>query len=262
MRLSDVLSKLPKREYVQVDGFLVNKKCTIGQQVNLDIGSVALNYFCPNCDDLRTFLSKGKVSCICVNKTIISIDCVLACNCGANVQIWFLVEAENDLTTISPKVRIIRRDERLAGDVLRNGQRYGEFSALLDKAEQAFWNDLGAGAIVYLRKIYENITIQAAKSVGIEIKNKDGYQRPFKKILTEVDQRCHIIPSEFSSNGYKLFGELSDIVHGEYDEDLGLKKFEPLHRLVIGILENVKNKDDFREAKRVLGWIEDEEANV
>jgi len=34
---------------------------------------------------------------------------------------------------------------------------------------------------------------------------------------------------------------LSGVVHGEYDEEAGLKNFEALHRLVIGILENVIN---------------------
>jgi hypothetical protein len=29
------------------------------------------------------------------------------------------------------------------------------------------------------------------------------------------------------------------VVYGEFDEKMGLKKFEPLHRLVIGILENM-----------------------
>lgn len=33
MRLSDVLSKPPKQEFVQTDGFLLNKKGIIGQQV-------------------------------------------------------------------------------------------------------------------------------------------------------------------------------------------------------------------------------------
>ena len=255
MRLSHVLSKSPKKIYTQVDGFLINKKCAIGQQVHLDVGSIALNYFCTKCDDLRTFYSKGKLACICVNKNLISIDCVLACNCGSNVQTWFLVECEDDITAVAPRVRIIRRSERLAGSVLRNGQRYGEFSNLLDKAEQAYWNDLGAGAIVYLRKIFEKITIQVANTVGIEYeKYEGGNPRNFSELLQKVDKQCSIIPREFSSNGYQLFRELSSVVHGEYDENLGLDKFEPLHRLVIGILENVSNKKELQNALDALGW--------
>ena len=47
------------------------------------------------------------------------------------------------------------------------------------------------------------------------------------------------------------------MVHGEYDEELGLSKFEPLNRLVIGILENVKNREELRSAIGVLGWADD-----
>lgn len=41
MRLSDVLSKPPKREYIQVDGVLKGKKGNIGQQVDLTVGNIA-----------------------------------------------------------------------------------------------------------------------------------------------------------------------------------------------------------------------------
>ena len=47
------------------------------------------------------------------------------------------------------------------------------------------------------------------------------------------------------------------MVHGEYDEELGLRKFEPQNRLVVGVLENVKNKEELKEAIGALGW-EDE----
>ena len=44
-----------------------------------------------------------------------------------------------------------------------NDNRYGEFTPLLDKAMQAYTDGLGAGAVVYLRKIFEKITVKAAK---------------------------------------------------------------------------------------------------
>ena len=62
MRLSDVLSKPPQNEYLQVDGFLQGKKGSIGQQVTLSVGNIALNYFCSRCDDLRTYYSKRKTN--------------------------------------------------------------------------------------------------------------------------------------------------------------------------------------------------------
>lgn len=45
MRLSDVLSKPPAREYKQISGFLQNKKGMAGQEADVFIGSVALNFF-------------------------------------------------------------------------------------------------------------------------------------------------------------------------------------------------------------------------
>ena len=76
-------------------------------------------------------------------------------------------------------------------------------------------------------------------------------------MLKKVDEKCAIIPKEFSENGYKLFRELSSVVHGEYDEEAGLKNFEALHRLVIGILENVINHKELLDAITVFGWNEE-----
>jgi hypothetical protein len=51
-----------------------------------------------------------------------------------------------------------------------------------------------------------------------------------------------------------LFSELSEIVHGDYDEDVAIQKFEPLHTLVVGILENIKADDKLNKAIGILGW--------
>lgn len=255
MRLSDVLSKPLQKEFLQVDGFLINKKGNIGQQIKLNIGQVALNYFCVSCDDLRTFNSKGELSCVFVNKHIISIDCVLTCGCNAGVQVWFLVESEDDICGQAPKVRIMKRSEKLSDMVKIRTERYGEFSTLLDMAERAYRDDLGAGAIVYLRKVFEKITIQMADAIEIEYrKYEGGNPKNFSELLKKVDEQCAIIPKEFTSDGYRLFKELSGVVHGEYDEALGLSKFEALHRLVIGILENVRNSKELKNAINSLGW--------
>ena len=64
-----------------------------------------------------------------------------------------------------------------------------------------------------------------------------------------------------SANKYKLFQELSNVVHGEYDENLGLAKFDSLYRLVIGILDNVNNHKEIIEATTALGW-DDENTNI
>ena len=133
MRLGDVLSKVPKREYIQVDGFLLNKKGNVGQQVALEVGQVALNYFCTQCEDVRTFYSTGKLSSIFVNGQLISIDCVLSCGCKATVQAWFLVESEDDICGLAPKVRILKRSEKLSDAVKINTNQYGDLRYYLTK---------------------------------------------------------------------------------------------------------------------------------
>lgn len=257
MRLSDVLSKSIRKDFLQVDGFLTNKKGNIGQQIKLNVGQVALNYFCMACDDIRTFNSKGELSCVFVNKHVISIDCVLTCGCNASVQVWFLVEAEDDICGQAPKVRIMKRSEKLSDMVKIRTEKYGEFSTLLDMAERAYRDDLGAGAIIYLRKAFEKITIQMADAIEIEYKKyKGGNPIKFSELLKKVDEKCTIIPKEFASDGYRLFQELSDVVHGEYDEALALSKFESLHTLVVGILDNVSKSRELKMAINSLGWEE------
>lgn len=261
MQLSDVLSKHPNKEYKQINGFLINKKGMTGQKVDASVGSVALNFYCKNCEDMRTFYSKPSLSCIFVNKNIVSIDCVLTCRCGTSVPAWFLVESNNDITGPAPEVRIMKKNARLS-DHVTNLPKYGEYSVLLDKAELAYNEGLGAGAIVYLRKVFEKITMQSADAMNIEYsKHPDGNPRNFRDLLIKVNEQCSIIPAEFSVNGYKLFQELSDVVHGEYDENLGLNKFEPLYRLVIGILDNVNNHKEILEATTALGW-DDKKTNI
>ena len=106
------------------------------------------------------------------------------------------------------------------------------------------------------------VTVQAADSMEIEYqKYEGGNPKNFSALLEKVDAECSIIPAEFSKNGKRLFKELSNVVHGDFDEELGLKKFEPLHRLVIGILENVRNKEEFKDAKKALGWPEEDEVS-
>lgn len=260
MRLSDILSKPPIKEYIQIDGFLQGKKGNTGQSVKLSIGKVGLNYFCANCEDLRTFYSGDKLSAIFVNKNLISIDTVLTCGCGKTIPVWFLVESKNDITGQAPYVKIAKKSDKLIEITKFDIRKYGEFTKLLDKAEQAYNEEFGAGAIVYLRKIFEKITIESANAMDIEYKKyENGNPKNFSALLEKVDQKCNIIPREFSKNGYKLFRELSEVVHGEYDENIGLSKFDALYRLVIGILENVKNRKELIQAMKKLEWKIDKE---
>jgi hypothetical protein len=255
MRLSDILSKSPTLEFKQIEGFLGEKNLGLGKQRKIQAGKIALNYFCKNCNDVRTFCSGKEIYCIGVNEQLVSIDCVLNCHCGASVQIWFLVDCDSDISGRAPEIRILKRSVKLSTDVMLDKERYGELSELLEKAQHAHRDGLGAGAMVYLRKIFEQITVETADASGIVYdKYQGGNPKNFSNLLKEVDKQCSIIPREFSTNGYKLFSELSEIVHGKYNEDLALSKYESLHRLIIGILDNVKNNHELLNAIVILKW--------
>lgn len=255
MRLSDVLSKPTNETFAQVEGFLNNKNLGVGKQRKIAVGKVALNFFCKNCSDDRTFCSCDELFCIGVNNQTISIDCVLKCSvCSASVQVWFLVESAELMSLAAPWVRIAKRSEKLSDMVLSSREKYGDFSELLEKAHRAYRDELGAGSIVYLRTILERITIQVAEVAGINLHRTNGRKKPFKNLLTEVDQNRSIVPQEFSANGYRLFSELSEVVHGNYEEQIGLQKFEAFCRLVVGVLDNVRNNSELMAAIGELGW--------
>lgn len=269
MRLSDVLSNPHAVEFQEIDRFM-NSKLQVGKQRKIEVGKIALNYFCGKCNDSRTFLSDSKLYCIGISLRQISIDCVLSCagECDSSVTIWFVVECQDGEDTdiyrkyinnyiygIAPKVRVLKYREKLSEHVRLNERKYVDYAEMLDKAEQAYRDGLGAGAVVYLRKIYEKVTISSANAIELSYKKREnGNPTNFYSLLKEVDEKCKIVPDMFSADGYRLFSELSVVIHGDYDEDLGLKKYKDFHRLVIGILDNVNNNNELLEAKSRLGW--------
>ena len=170
MRLSEVLSNPIASQFEQVDGFLNNTRLKTGKQKKIDIGAVFLTFFCKNCNANITFLSGEELHCIGINDHLVSIDCVVSCSrCGQTVPIWFLVESRNEIYSRVPEVRILKRTEKLSDKVLLGTERYGEYSTWLEKADRAYHDELGAGAIVYLRQILETATIQVAQRQGINI---------------------------------------------------------------------------------------------
>ncbi|MEG2127417.1 MAG: hypothetical protein RRY72_08135 [Bacteroides sp.] len=258
MTLSDVLSKSPIDEYKQVEGFLINKKGKIGQQEKLLSCNVALNYFCNNCDDVRTFCAVGNISCVFESKNLISIDCILSCNCGTTVRVWFLVESKHDITSTSPEIRIIKRTEKFSQYVSLIDYGYGDYTEALEKSKRAAREGFGAGSVVYLRTVFESIIKQVGSTEGIGEtfvdKNGKTQHKSTERYLKEVDQKRHIIPAEFSSDGYKLFRELSGVVHGSCSEKEALLKFDAFYRLVTGVLDNIKINQELMDAIGTLGW--------
>lgn len=258
MRINDLLSKPISDEFAQCDPFLGDNNLGVGKQRKLNAGQVFLNYHCNLCDRDITFQSVGDLFGIRVDDRLLSIDCVLQCpSCRLKMPIWFLVESMNNLNScVYNKYRILKLTEKFDKNISIVSKDYGGFSYLLKQAEISHINQLGSAAIVYLRKVFEGVTHQVGTATGINLHKTNGKLRPFKDILQEVDKQNHIIPEEFRANGYQLFCELSDIVHGSSDnnEDLGLKKYKALKRLITGILDNVKNKDEIMTAIGTLGW--------
>ncbi|MFI6396215.1 hypothetical protein [Nonomuraea sp. NPDC050540] len=255
MRLGDLLSKAPAREEAQVEGFLNGRGLSWGQHKTIDAGQVFLTFLCKTCGVVRTFASGKKLSCLGVGDRVVSIDACLKCAaCGAIVEAWFLVVSRDELHGQAPIVRLERYVDNRRDRASRIGVGAGGFDDLLERAQLAYEENLGAGAMVYLRKIFEAITKQVADIAGIPTTGNNGGRKPFRNLLQEVDEQHHIIPTAFSSDGYKLFSELSEIVHGDSTEEMALQKYRPCRSLVIGIIRNVASDQEMKRAIKDLGW--------
>ncbi|WP_368364872.1 hypothetical protein [Ruminococcus sp. RTP21204st1_B2_RTP21204_210225] len=270
MRLSDILSKEPMKEFIAVDNFAPKNSAQIGKSYKIEVGKVFLNQKCNNCNQVHQFYSDEILYFMPINADLLSIDCRLTCQyCGkTSVPVWFLIQVEgmsmtkgqksvNILSTA--KVRLLHRHFKYSSEVEPEPLKYKkEYSDLLIKADQAYYDQLGAGALVYLRKLYEMVTVDVAKDNGVAYQDRNGKTLNFRELLTRVNGQCSIIPQEFSANGYQLFSELSEIVHSSStDEEVGMKKYTSLRRLIVGILDNIddkRKKEELTAATRELSW--------
>jgi hypothetical protein len=107
-----------------------------------------------------------------------------------------------------------------------------EYDFLIN-AERAFYADLGAGAIIYLRKAYETLIYNLIDDMGIN--------RPlqFRQALEIADNAASFIPVKLKDRAYGLFGEMSDAVHGEADDLFGFNQYELLRDVFKMILDNL-----------------------
>lgn len=270
MRLSSRLSD-KSENHGEIESFIDWEKYTIspeeetedirlisaGDFIEIQIGKIILPFYSMVCKDSVSFVSPRKLHCLIVNTQMISIDCELQCmdydkenpsckECNHCVQAWFLVGAD-DIFAATPNIHVIKQNFKLPDHIKLPVETEGRFSEWLAKAEIAYKERLGAGAVIYLRSILEQITIEVGKNAGVDIYPKgktDGRTKPFSQVLKAVDEQCAIIPVIYSDNGYKLFQKLSEIAHGNSDEETALKEYEHLRRLVVGVIENVKKKEE------------------
>lgn len=225
-----------------------------GDFIEIQIGTINLPFYSTICQDTNSFISPKKLHCLIINEKMISIDCQLKCTdfdkenakcqkCNPYIQAWFLIEAD-DIFANTPNVNLVKQNFKLPENIKLSIEIEDKYSEWLAKAEIAHKERLGAGAIIYLRSVFERITHEVGLNAGVKIRNKNGKILNFREVLQRVDSECSIIPSIYAKNGYDLFSKLSEIAHGNSDEMTALKEYEPLRRLVIGIIENVRRKNE------------------
>lgn len=267
MRLSSRLSD-KSENHGTIESFIDWEKYTIspeeetedvrlisaGDFLEIQIGKIILPFYSTVCKDSVSFVSPKKLHCLIISNSMISIDCQLSCmdydkdnlackNCNHCVQAWFLVGAD-DIFSASPTVHVIKQNFKLPDNIKLPVETEEKYVEWLAKAEIAHRERLGAGAVIYLRSILEQITIEVGNNAGVEIHKPNGRMKPFEQVIKAVDEECSIIPVIYSDNGYELFRRLSNIAHGNADEQTALREYEPLRRLVVGIMDNVKKKEE------------------
>lgn len=281
MRLSSRLSDKSKN-HGEIESFIDWEKYTIsaedsedlqlisaGDFIEIQIGKITLPFYSTKCNDSVSFVSPKNLHCLIINDKMISIDCQLQCmdyddsnqackECNHCIQAWFLVGAD-DIFSATPNVYLIKQNFKLPENIKLPVETEDKFTEWLAKAEIAHKERLGAGSVIYLRSILEQITIKVGNDAGVDIYQPNGRTKPFNQVLQAVDAQCSIIPTIYSDNGYKLFQKLSEIAHGNSDEETALKEYEPLRRLVVGVIENVrKNEEEIKrnaEIKKALAAI-------
>lgn len=259
MRLSDVLSKAPDSKPAQVEGFLGDRRLAWGKQKRLQVGKILINYLCRHCGDQRSFTSGEDLYCLGVGDRSVSIDATLKCpGCGSSVEVWFLLRSDGDISGPAPNIWVDRFTENLGSNADRAGAPTGEYADLIKRAHAAYEAGLGAGSMIYVRQVFESITNRVAEIANIAATTASGRRRPFRDILQDVNAQRQIIPRRFSRNGYQLFSELSEAIHGSTAEDEALRKFTPCLQLVRGIVEEVNRDAVYAAAIDELGWVVDE----
>lgn len=267
MRLSSRLSDRDKN-HGEVESFIDPDKYTSlkeeatdeivyvssGDFIEIQIGTINLPFYSTICQDSNSFISPQKLHCLIINEKMISIDCQLKCTdfdienlkcrkCNPYIQAWFLIEAD-DIFANTPNVNLVKQNFKLPENIKLSIEIEDKYSEWLAKAEIAHKERLGAGAIIYLRSVFEKITHEVGLNAGVKIRDKNGKILNFREVLKRVDSECSIIPPIYAENGHALFSKLSEIAHGNCDETIALKEYEPLRRLVIGIIENVRRKNE------------------
>lgn len=248
-----------------------------GDFIEIAIGKIFFPLYSSLCDDTVLFNSPSKLHCLIISNKMISIDCQMKCDdynpknprcsqCVPYVQAWFLVEMD-DVFSNQPTVKAIKKNYKMPPHIKLPVETEDKYTVWLARAEMAYNERLGAGAAIYLRAVFESLVHEIGEENGIEKTfinkwNKEQYKN-FEQYLISVDSVCKIIPEQYSQNGYEIFRKLSNIAHGNSDEDTALAEFTALKCLVVAIVENVKrkraeikNNQEIQKALKAIGFVE------
>lgn len=249
-----MLNRAPDTSSIQVENFLGSRRVPWGTHKKVEVGRVIRNHNCAQCGHLRSFSSGEQISCLISGDSTVSIDVATKCaGCDTTMEVWFLVGCCNDLYSRAPEVYLERFSQHRRDMADQSGMGIDD---LFERAQIAFDDNLGAGAMIYLRKIFETVTYQVAEATSIPTQRSptNRKKRPFKDILKNVDEVNSIVPSEFSDDGYRLFEELSEVIHGQSNEVTAINRYEPCKRLVLGVVQNIQNRSELIAAVGALGW--------
>lgn len=126
-------------------------------------------------------------------------------------------QAEKD----GKEVEIADLDENL-NEILQTNFKNIEASAIGSPSEENF------------KGLFDDIDVNSNKLGPDTFVDKNGktQHKSTERYLKEVNEKRNIIPAEFSNDGYRLFRELSGVVHGNCSEKEALLKFNAFYRLV------------------------------
>lgn len=265
MRLSTVLSEYQNNERREVESIVDRDKyydpdeiiadenripVYNGSILNIDIGTIVIHFLCSTRKDTVIYkTSSHEIHCLVINNKMLSIDCTLDCiecstctDCMKSIQAWFLIEADS-IFSDKPIVRILKYNFKLPYNIKFLYETPDCYSEWFAKADYAYREGLGAGAVIYLRTIFEKLTKALGDRENIqEMYFSNGKMKPFEQILATVDSQCSIIPDLYKKDGYTLFRKLSEIAHGNTNEQTAIDNYPELRRLVQGVVDNVINK--------------------
>lgn len=186
----------------------------------------------------------------CILEVEDAITIQLKCpTCGSKVYFCFAVESEacdnveigrKRYTSYKYRLEKIGEYPNQESSRLQNISKYisdfpSEHNCLV-KAERAYYSGLGSGAIIYLRKAYEVMLYSVLDDNNVPHPNQ------FRQALEMVDKAANIVPAELKDRAYGLFGEMSDIIHGEMEDSVGLDKYELLRDVFKMLLDNILEK--------------------